>query len=201
MALLSDVIQRGTRAAQPAGNTVPAGTIYYVTDETVTERSTGSAWEDISDAGGGGGGGDWTLVMKTTDESVQSDTTLSNDTDLKFTMSANTKYAVRGKIYVTYNSTMFFKSAWAGPASPTLVRIHYAQVLTGGSAPFQETVATSLTTLTNFSSGSSGMIEFDAIIHNGANAGDFTFQWAQIVSTAVNCTVNAGSWLEWRQVA
>lgn len=48
---VQDIIQRGTRAAQPAANTVATGTIYYVTDEEVTERSTGSAWEDISDAG------------------------------------------------------------------------------------------------------------------------------------------------------
>jgi hypothetical protein len=32
---------------------VAAGTIYYVTDEFVTERSTGAAWQDVSDAGAG----------------------------------------------------------------------------------------------------------------------------------------------------
>ena len=48
---VQDIIQRGSRANQPAANTVATGTIYYVTDEEVTERSTGSAWEDISDAG------------------------------------------------------------------------------------------------------------------------------------------------------
>ena len=53
MTTLADVIQRDTRANQPAASAVPAGTLYYVTDETMTERSTGSAWEDVSDAGGG----------------------------------------------------------------------------------------------------------------------------------------------------
>jgi hypothetical protein len=51
--ILSDVILRGTRAAQPAATTVPAGTLYFVTDESVTERSTAAAWESYS-----GGGGD-----------------------------------------------------------------------------------------------------------------------------------------------
>lgn len=51
MALLESVIQRGSRAAQPAFGDVATGTIYYVTDENVTERSSGAAWEDISDAG------------------------------------------------------------------------------------------------------------------------------------------------------
>lgn len=53
MALPSSIIMRDTRANQPAGTAVAAGTIYYVTDESVTERSTGAAWEDISDAGAG----------------------------------------------------------------------------------------------------------------------------------------------------
>jgi len=53
MALPSSIWQRGNRASQPAATAVAAGTIYYVTDESVTERSTGSAWEDVSDAGAG----------------------------------------------------------------------------------------------------------------------------------------------------
>jgi hypothetical protein len=48
---LEDVILRSTRALQPLATTVPIGTIYYVTDENVTERSNGTTWDDISDAG------------------------------------------------------------------------------------------------------------------------------------------------------
>lgn len=51
MALLESVIQRGTRAAQPLATAVATGTIYYVTDESVTERSSGAAWQTISDGG------------------------------------------------------------------------------------------------------------------------------------------------------
>jgi hypothetical protein len=60
---LQDVILRGTRADQPLATDVGSGTVYYVTDELVTERASdtatgvGGAWEDISDSGGGGGGG------------------------------------------------------------------------------------------------------------------------------------------------
>lgn len=53
MALPSSIWQRGNRASQPAATTVAAGTIYYVTDESVTERSTGAAWEDVSDGSSG----------------------------------------------------------------------------------------------------------------------------------------------------
>lgn len=45
---LEDVILRSTRALQPAANAVAAGTIYFVTDELLLERSTGSVWESYS---------------------------------------------------------------------------------------------------------------------------------------------------------
>jgi hypothetical protein len=53
MARWQDYVLRDTRANQPAANSVAIGTIYYVTDEAATERSDGSSWEDISDAGSG----------------------------------------------------------------------------------------------------------------------------------------------------
>lgn len=48
---LEDVIQRGTRVAQPAANTVAEGSLYFVTDELVIERSNGSAWQSFSGIG------------------------------------------------------------------------------------------------------------------------------------------------------
>jgi len=55
MALLSDVILRGTRASQPAATAVASGTLYFVTDtnELVLERSNGTSWETYSPAGSG----------------------------------------------------------------------------------------------------------------------------------------------------
>lgn len=54
MSTLASVIQRGTRAAQPAATTVSVGTLYYVTDEGLTERSNGTTWDDFSDTGASG---------------------------------------------------------------------------------------------------------------------------------------------------
>ena len=51
---LEEVLLRDTRANQPAATDVAAGTLYYVTDEQVTEQSDGAAWNDYSDAGSGG---------------------------------------------------------------------------------------------------------------------------------------------------
>lgn len=43
---------RGTRAAQPLATDVLDGTLYFVTDEGVIERSNGVVWESYSGAGG-----------------------------------------------------------------------------------------------------------------------------------------------------
>lgn len=48
----SEVILRGTRALQSAANSVPIGTLYYVTDEFITERSNGTSWDTFSDGAG-----------------------------------------------------------------------------------------------------------------------------------------------------
>lgn len=48
---LEEVILRDDRASQPAANTVPVGTLYYVTDESTTERSDGTNWETYADGG------------------------------------------------------------------------------------------------------------------------------------------------------
>lgn len=45
---VANLTLRGTRADQPAANTVYPGTLYYVTDEGVMEQSTGSAWVTYS---------------------------------------------------------------------------------------------------------------------------------------------------------
>jgi hypothetical protein len=50
MSTLASVLQRGTRAAQPLATAAAVGTLYYVTDEHVMERSSGSAWQSVSDA-------------------------------------------------------------------------------------------------------------------------------------------------------
>jgi hypothetical protein len=43
------IIRRDIRANQPSATTVLEGTLYYVTDEFITERSNGTIWESYSD--------------------------------------------------------------------------------------------------------------------------------------------------------
>lgn len=51
MAIVTSILQRGTRAEQPDPTLVDTGTLYYVTDESVTEQSDGAAWVSYTDAG------------------------------------------------------------------------------------------------------------------------------------------------------
>lgn len=51
---LEEVILYDDRASQPLATTVPVGTLYYVTDEGLTERSNGTTWDDFTDTGGVG---------------------------------------------------------------------------------------------------------------------------------------------------
>lgn len=48
---LQDVILRGTRASQPAATTLAIGTLYFVSDESVIERSNGTIWQTYSGGG------------------------------------------------------------------------------------------------------------------------------------------------------
>jgi hypothetical protein len=50
---LEDVLIRDTRANQPLATAVAEGSLYFVTDESVTEQSRGGAWVNYSDVGGG----------------------------------------------------------------------------------------------------------------------------------------------------
>ena len=55
MSTPSDIIKRGTRAAQPTPSANAGGVLYYVTDESIMERWSGTAWESVAEVGGGAG--------------------------------------------------------------------------------------------------------------------------------------------------
>lgn len=55
MGLPQSILQRGSRASQPAASAVAEGTLYCVTDENyILEQSVASAWVDYSPTGGSG---------------------------------------------------------------------------------------------------------------------------------------------------
>lgn len=71
MPTVPDIHRRGTRAAQPAATAVTVGTLYFVTDEDVTERSNGTTWDSYSGAAGAAALDDLTDVTISTPASGQ----------------------------------------------------------------------------------------------------------------------------------
>jgi hypothetical protein len=145
-----------------------------------------------------------TTVFKTSDETITNDATLNNDSQLFFTVAANTTYQFRLEVLFDSGSTPDFKYRHSGPANPTLVRITQ-QDSPPGSTTLTYSVATAFSAADVVVNGGAvtngGYVKLTGIIQNGANAGTFRFQWAQNNSSGTATTVRAGSYVEYAVVA
>jgi hypothetical protein len=142
----------------------------------------------------------FTRVMKTADESATTDTTLSDDSQLTFAMLANTKYSFRAVMHIYQWSAGDFKYRHNWPASPTLLSIHRRAVVPAWTAFSSQAIDTSysasdITVLGTSDNPSIVLMEW--IIHNGANAWNFTISWAQNSSSGTATVVRAWSYIEY----
>ena len=67
MPTVPDIHRRGTRALQPLATAVTTGTLYFVTDEALTERSDGAVWQAY------GGGPPVVVLAQLTDLQAEED--------------------------------------------------------------------------------------------------------------------------------
>jgi len=141
----------------------------------------------------------WTVICKRANETVTSDNTLSNDSELLFYMAANTTYRIRLFVSFVTPAAGDFKYALSQPASPTQIANRYWHVLPGNPTGNANAVATAAvaSTAMNGTGTDPGFIFMEMIVQNGANAGNFAFQWAQNTSDVGNTTVLKGSTLEY----
>ena len=135
----------------------------------------------------------WTLVKKTADQIRTSSTTLTDDTELTFSMAANTTYVVRGRYTISMAFAGGFSVACNGPASPTLVRISSNINSSNIDQSYNQIHPT--TGITVY------LLEFYISIQNGANAGSFVMRIAQASSNATPTIFEKGSYLEWALIA
>jgi len=146
----------------------------------------------------------WTTVMKTAIETRNNTTTLTADSTLVLAMAANTSYAIRVDAFMDTAATPDFKFRINGPAAPTRVRaftLSYTGVSPAvGAARTESAYSATDNTMLATTAQNGGHIHIDLVIQNGANAGNFEFQWAQNTSDAGSTSVLPGSYLEWRQV-
>jgi hypothetical protein len=148
----------------------------------------------------------WITVSKTIDEAVQNNTIQSDDA-LTFSMAANKKYRIRGRIWYTTPGAADFKYRfnYGSGSAPTINYLKHKYVAPLAAAETEQAVdvANPTATISVLSAGTindPGYIEFDAIVHKENATHNFTFQWAQVTTTATNTTVKAGSYIEYQEM-
>lgn len=146
----------------------------------------------------------WTPVRKASSTNRTSTTTLAADPDLQIPMVANGEYAIRGVLHISVESaTPDFKWRHVGPASPVRIRV-YARMQRVGLTTIEnirsDSAYSAADILYDFTAAWDAMVDIEAIIHNGANAGDFEVQWAPNASSADDCIMLAASYLEYARV-
>lgn len=139
-----------------------------------------------------------TKITKSTTEQRTSTTTMTSDSALTFSMSANTKYTFRAWIIFEANSAPDIKVWYTWPTSPTLAKIQRTHVIpwTPTAQVYWVDDVNTVTTIA-CTTWSYGILEFKWIVHNASNAWTFAFQWAQNTSDANVTQVLAGSYIEY----
>jgi hypothetical protein len=141
----------------------------------------------------------WTTLSATADQAVINNSTPTNSTYLQFSMAASTKYRIR--FYVMFDCTAAgdFKYTLSGPASPTLVHIERLHVEAGGTSPARGMLVAYPANVALTGTGTAfGYVKADMIVHNGSNAGTFSFQFSQnSAQSDAGAIVLAGSYMEY----
>lgn len=187
---------------------VPAG------DTAIVDAQIGELWIPIEEPTTAG---TWSKI-EANDETTpgagtrSSSPTLIIDSQLRFAMTANTKYAVRAHLGFDFLTGSGLRLGFLMPAAPTRVRLV--------SRRGNQVAGTDTTEQVRPHSGAdavgSGMVmaggggigsqlriawfDFEGEITNGSNAGNFGPAWSQATSVAENTVRHDGSWLEYDPV-
>lgn len=137
------------------------------------------------------------VIVKASDESVTSSTTLQNDDDFTFTATANGIYLMELLLYVVTATTPDFKFGWSVPGSGTVDGLVVQQNSATAVQPTTEAAATSPL----ISSGTDMYLLISAVYQaDGTTFGAVNFQWAQNTSDGTAATVKTGSLMRYRKV-
>lgn len=147
-----------------------------------------------------GGGGGMSLIVKEANETVNNSNALQNDDELLFAVAANEVWQFEGVLFVSSNTTPDFKLTFTGPTGAVggwgaIINTNSASATAQNAAGAVLGSADNLTTSGTFIE----TIRFWGGIHNGANAGNLTLQWAQNTANASNTIVYAGSYIKYQK--
>ncbi len=138
--------------------------------------------------------GKGSIIFKTADVTLNNDSTVNDDADLKLVLSPSTRYAgyllLRVKSHATPNITFTFKA---------ITGTVYA-LYTGEADPEPATTLAFGTDTTFGTDDTDQFFWIPFMLKTGAGGGTLQFQWAQNTSNANNTIVKEGSMLVVNQV-
>ncbi len=132
-------------------------------------------------------GGASTFVIKTSDQGIDTDTTVNDDDELLLVLSANRKYMIRLYLIVDTASNADFKATFKAITGTAYATFGAVASNLASSSPFGTTEA--------YAGGGEETILLIAFVET-TTAGTLQFQWAQATSQASTTTVKTGSLLE-----
>jgi len=144
---------------------------------------------------------------KTADQSQTSNTVLTNDNDLSFSIAANEEWVAEFFIAAgnAIASTTGINYAITVPSGAVLNVGTILMFGQGSASSYIGLIGTTSGSLLSFgaggTSGNSNYIKISVWVLNGANAGTVNLQWAQGTSSATALTFKKGSFLQATRVA
>ena len=195
-------------SASPAANTLTQvldatagnaqGSIIYRGASAWTALAPGTAGQVLTTGGTGadpswGAGSAWTTIDKTTDQSITSSTTLVDDTQLQFSMAANSVYAIRCCYFINY-LTGGWRIAFNGPTATRIRGVVFANTAA------TTTYDTNIFNIAGTASVTASVVAFNIGITVSSSPGTFALRIAQNASNAGASIFEAGSWLEYQKV-
>lgn len=143
------------------------------------------------------GAGNWKTVVKKTDQSVTSSTTVVDDTDLLLTLAAGYNYNVRGRVFVTGDAAADFKYFFSVTGTPDRFQWFEKFLNTASGTTTNRMITTPDTTAGNIVPlDARATLEFEGTIQ-ASSLCSLLFKWAQNTSDASATKVIMGSYLEW----
>ena len=154
------------------------------------------------------GGSSSTLLMKTADETIDLDSTYTDDSDLSgVALSANTNYLVTGTFYVECVGTVADIKVRLQVPSAVLTAIHgywfYEGDVESGSpanTEIEQIVNLNTSIEPDLDANDKAVIRLNCSILVGNTGGTLAFQWAQNTSSVQDTTLYAGSWLRVEEI-
>ncbi len=143
------------------------------------------------------------IVRQTADESA-STATLQNSNVLYFPIQANEVWVARFVCPMTMAAAGGLRAAVTRPVSPSsfyAAGIYIAVLGSTNSTDSGLTTTGSGIFISNANLGTSGRLEVDISIANGANAGNVTLRFAQSASNATATVVKAGAYMQAQRIS